>query len=123
MFKSLFKKGNDTDGSKPTVRGNLPKPKDLPTPIGRDLVVVRGMDPDLVWRLKCVLLPQDGKKGPFNIRIFNPAALQQKKVTVRNYHSLDDHPDLIMFEGWYDQKNMRGQVSEKEKPATTPRAA
>jgi len=36
-------------------------------------------------------------------------------VTVKDYTSLDAHPELILYEGWFDKKFMKVQV-EEEKP-------
>jgi hypothetical protein len=38
-----------------------------------------------------------------------------KNVTVKDYNSLDEHPDLILYEGWFDKKSMKVQIKEKER--------
>ena len=44
-----------------TVDGaKLAKPKDIPEPVGRKMVVGMKMDPDLVWSLKYVSRPSGG---------------------------------------------------------------
>jgi hypothetical protein len=43
-------------------------------------------------------------------------------VTVKDYTSLDGHPELILYEGWFDKKSMKVQIEEKKIPPL-PRAA
>jgi len=42
-------------------------------------------------------------------------------VAVKNYTTLDQHPDLILYQGWFDKKSMEVQVEEKKalEPMTT----
>lgn len=35
------------------------------------------------------------------IRIFDPTAAKEKGVAIDDYESLDNHPDLIVYEGYY----------------------
>ena len=35
------------------------------------------------------------------IRIFRPATAKEKGVTIDDYKSLDGHPELIVYEGYY----------------------
>jgi len=39
------------------------------------------------------------------------------KVSVKDYHSLDEHPDLILYEGSYDKGNKKAtlQIIYKQK--------
>jgi hypothetical protein len=100
---------------------NLPGPKDIPYPVGRHLVVDLNQDPDWVWQLKGVLLPKEGSKDVFHVRIFSANDAAMKKVTVKNYRSLDEHRELILFEGSFDKKAMTAQVQAPSQ--TRPRAA
>ena len=99
----------------------LPGPKDIPYPVGRHLVVDLGQDPDWVWQLKGVSLRKEGSKDVFHVRIFSANDAAMKKVSVKNYRSLDEHQDLILFEGWFDKKTMQAQVQAPSQ--TRPRAA
>ena len=82
----------------------LPGPKELPQQVGRQLVVTMREDPDWVWNLRSVSKPREGDANTLDIRIYSPAAVVEAGITVRNYHSLDDHGDLILFEGYYGKK-------------------
>lgn len=88
----------------------LPKPKDIPYPVGRYLVVDKGQDPDWVWNLKGIVLPKEGTKDVFYVRVFNPNEASMKNLRVRNYFSLDEHPELVLFEGWFDRKTHEVEV-------------
>jgi hypothetical protein len=82
----------------------LPKPKDLPEAVGRYLVVDLKLDPDYVWALKAALRPHEENRDIRDFRIFSPAKADAAGVTVRNYKTLDEHPALILFEGWVNKK-------------------
>ena len=99
----------------------LPGPKDIPYPVGRHLVVDKGQDPDWVWALQGVVLPKEGEKNVFYVRVFSANDASMKKIKVKDYHSLDEHPELILFQGWFDKKTMDVEV---EAPSQSrPRAA
>jgi hypothetical protein len=82
----------------------LAKPRDLPQAVGRHLVVVEELEPDWAWSLKCVLRPKDGAKNMFDIRIFSSENAARHGVKVRDYASLDNHMELVIFEGSYDKE-------------------
>jgi hypothetical protein len=88
----------------------LSKPSDLPLEIGRHLVVDQGLDPDWVWSLKCVKRPMENSKSTFHVRIFSSATVMQHGVKIKDYTSLDDHMDLVIFAGWYDKETRQVQV-------------
>jgi len=81
----------------------LPGPKGIPGPVGRYMVVQMKKDPDWVWRLKGVVRPA-GEKKTFYCRVFSEAQVAQAGVKVKDWASLDDHPALILWEGYFDEK-------------------
>ena len=93
------------------------KPRDLPQEVGRHMVVEKGMDPDWVWNLKCVRRPRENSKNAFDIRIFSSETAAQHGVKIRDYASLDNHMDLIIYAGWYDRKTLSVQLEELLKEA------
>jgi len=95
----------------------LEKPKDIPMEVGRHLVVNQGLDPDWVWGLKCVRKPRQNSKSAFDIRIFCSVTAAQQGVKIRDYASLDNHADLIIFAGWYDKSTSIVHVEELIKKA------
>ena len=85
-------------------RPKLMPPVDLPQQVGQYLVVKLGKDPDWVWDLKAVVKPAEGgKKSARRFRVYDPVQAAKQWIKIHNYHSLDDYPDLILFEGDYDK--------------------
>jgi len=93
--------------------GKLAKPTDIPEIVGRQLVTRFSKDPDWVWKLKGVLRRRGEEKDAYDVRVFDASELAAKKVDVSDYTSLDEHPELILFEGWFDKKSMEVQIEEK----------
>ena len=83
-------------------KSGLPGPKELPNPVGRDIVTKLGGDPNKVWDLKSVSRPREGYRDTFDVRVFNKAQAASQKITVGDYDSLTEHPELILYEGWYN---------------------
>ena len=96
---------------------NLPMPKDLPNQVGFYLVTQLKLDPDWVWTLKGVVRPTTVKQN-FEIRIFDPKEAVISDVIVTDFNSLDDFPEMILFEGCFKKNN--GWVDIKR---TTDKAA
>ena len=97
----------------------MPKPKDLPDAVGRHLVVNLKLDPDYVWTLKAALRSQPENRDIRDFRIFSPGQANAAGVSVRNYLTLDDHPALILYEGWVNKKTNQLKLVTK----TTEKAA
>jgi hypothetical protein len=100
----------------------LPRPKDIPELIGRYLIRQMKKEPDWVWKLKGVVRPRLEGKDAFDFRVFDEAQVAAKKVTVKDYTSLDEHPDLILYQGRFDKKSgevqiIIGEVQIEEKKA------
>ncbi|MCX5919655.1 MAG: hypothetical protein NTX30_23660, partial [Deltaproteobacteria bacterium] len=77
-------------------------------------VAERKMDPDLAKFLMAV--EQKSKTGAtFNIRVFDDSEAIAKKVKVKDYTSLDESPDLIIYEGWFDVGAKQVKLEEKKK--------
>ena len=81
----------------------LSGPKGMPDLVGRHMVLVEKIDPNWVWNLKGVVRP-GGKEEAFYCRVFNPAQATKAGVKVEDWTSLDDHPDLIIWEGFFDKE-------------------
>ena len=100
----FWKKGN---GEK------LPGPKDMPELVGRHLVVDKKKEPDWVWHLKGVVRKNPAGKKRFDVRIFDPNEAASKQVKVKDYTTFDQHPELILYEGWFDKASMAAEVEDK----------
>ena len=111
MFSSFFKKKNASNGSDGVVK--LAKPKELPSQIGRHMVVEMQLDPDWVWNLKYVSYPDKNNSKSFKFRIFSEQTAHDRGVSVSNFTSLDDHQDIILFDGFYDSNISKVNIESR----------
>ena len=81
----------------------LPGPKGIPEMAGRHMVVQEKKNPDWVWKLKGVVRSA-GKKKAFYCRVFDEFQVAQAGVQVKDWTSLDGHPELILWEGYFDKE-------------------
>ena len=111
FWKKMFckKKPAVEEPSKPKVK-KLPKPKDIPELVGRYLIRQMKKDPDWVWKLKGVVRQRSEGKDAFDFRVFDEAQVAAKKVAIKDYTSLDEHPDLILYQGRFDKKSGEVQI-------------
>ena len=93
------------------------RPRDLPQEVGRHLVVVEGLEPDWAWSLKCVLQPKENNKNAFDIRVYDSESAALHGVTIKDYRSLDDHMELVLYSGLYDKGNRSVQLQRQMKEA------
>jgi len=96
MFSFLKKKNQD--GSL-----KLPSPTGIPDPVGQSLVVQFKEDPNWAWSLKAVVKPKE-KTGQFDISVFSDRMAGAAKVSIKDYSSLNEYPDLILYDWVYDKK-------------------
>jgi hypothetical protein len=92
----------------------LSGPRAIPEPVQNYLVTERKMDPDLVKLLKAVER-KSTTEAAFNIRVFDESEATARQVQVKDYTSLDECPDLIIYEGWYDKGAKQVKLEEKKK--------
>jgi hypothetical protein len=110
MGWKFWEKNRSDENQRVERSPKLPRVKELPNEVGRHLVVAKGYEPDWVWALRCAVRPIENSKNRLEIRVFSPEAASQRGVAVKNYTSLDDCPDLILFAGWYDKATRRVQL-------------
>ena len=91
-------------------------PKSIPDAVGRYLVVSLGKNPDWVWNLKTVMRSNEGDKDTFEVRVFDQSQAADKGIKVRDYNSLSEHPEMILYEGWFNKRTYEAKVQPKEKP-------
>jgi hypothetical protein len=92
----------------------LPGPKGVPNPVGRDIVTKLGGNPEQVWNnFKAVIRPKEGGKDTFEVRVFDGAQAGSKKISVKDYNSLTEHPELILYEGWFN-KRAQAEIKKRE---------
>ncbi len=115
MSWKFWKKEPGSAGPSEAKQEKLPPPRDIPEDVARHLVVKLNKNPDWVWRLKAVVRQRPEGKGSYDVRVFERA-----DVAVNNYASLDEHPELILYEGWFDKDSHRVFIEEKDKPHPAP---
>jgi hypothetical protein len=93
----------------------LPKPKFIPDIVGGHLVVDYQQNPDWVWKLKCVVRKRQDSRSAFDIRIFDEVEAATSNIKIVDYNSFDEHPELLLYEGWYDNEARTLEVEEKKK--------
>ncbi len=91
----------------------LQGPKDLPPQIGFQLVTALKKDPDWVWRLKVCF--RAGGNGTQDVRVFDPRQASMAKIAVKDFSTLDDRRDLILYEGTFNKKTKEVQIRETGK--------
>ena len=91
------------------------KPGAIPGLVQKHLVAERKMEPDLVPLLKAVVRKSTTEETAFNIRVFDESEALAKKVQVKDYTSLDERPDLIIYEGWFDERSKEVKLEEKKR--------
>jgi hypothetical protein len=96
----------------------LPSPKGIPEAVGRYLVVSMGQDPNWVWNLKSVLRPRPGEKDLFDFRVFDGNNIGRQNFSVKNYDTLTDHPELILYEGTFSKKTFEVSLRERQRTAS-----
>ena len=80
------------------------------------MVLEEKKGPDWVWSLKQVVRPTEKKKA-FYCRIFSEGQATQAGVRVKDWTSLDDHPDLILWEGYFDEETNTVRPEKFAKPS------
>lgn len=100
----------------------LTRPHHLPQAVGREILRL-GKDPVWVWHLKSVVCPNHKKKDRYNVRVFDETQTSAQGIDVENYNSLNQYPELILFEGWYDRRSWRANIKEKKRPDLNSKAA
>ena len=78
------------------------------------LVAERKMAPDLVKLLRAVER-KSTTGAAIEIRVFDESEAKAKKIEVKDYASLDERADLIIYEGWFDERAKQVKLEEKKK--------
>jgi len=92
----------------------LSGPREIPAVVHDYLVTEKKMGADLVKLLKAVLRKSTNGERGFNIRVFDDSEALAKEVQVKDYTSLDERPDLTLYEGWFDEGAKQVKLEEKK---------
>ena len=105
----FWQKKNTTTPIK-TEELKLPGPKEIPEAIARHLVIHMKRDPDQTWNLKAVVRPRNDNRDSYDFRVFSDTQTGSAGVRVKDFTSLESHPDLIIYQGWYNKKNQEVHI-------------
>ena len=108
----FWKKTKTGEPSQPKAE-KLPGPRSIEELVGRQLVVDLKQNPDRVWQLRSVVRQRTDGKHRFDFRVFDEAQVAAKKVKVKDYTSLDNYQDLILYQGWFDKVSMEVHFEKK----------
>ncbi|MFB0557015.1 MAG: hypothetical protein ACETVW_04085 [Dehalococcoidia bacterium] len=111
----LWKKKSVTEKPPQPKVEKLPGPKPIPGLVGKHLIAEYKMDPDLVGILKAVVRKSPKAEKAFDCRIFDESEAEASEVQIKDYTSLDGHPELILYEGWFDDESKHVELEEKKK--------
>jgi hypothetical protein len=95
----------------------LPGLKGIPQLVGSHMVVKENKSPDWVWKLKGVVRPAGNRA--FYCRVFDEAKAAQAGVNVKGWTSLDNHPDLILWKGYFDKETNTVRHEKFVKPSNS----
>jgi hypothetical protein len=103
MNWKFWKRSSDRTGGTGGKTPRASRPKDLPEAVGRKMVVNMKLDPDMVWALKYVSRPKEGSEKVREFRIFDPNKALSTGLSVKDWSSLDERSELILYSGYYDK--------------------
>jgi hypothetical protein len=103
MQWKFWRRVKSEKGSPDATWTKLPGPRDLPQQVGGYLVIQEKLDPDWVWALKCVVRRYPERRAQYDFRVFDPFKAKQAGIKVIDFKSLDDHPELILYQGKYNK--------------------
>jgi hypothetical protein len=96
------------------VEEKLRRPQVIPGLVQRQLATQWKINSDLAQLLKAVVRKSDTHEKANDIRIFYENETLAKKVQVNDYTTLDEHPDLILYEGWFNEASKQVELQEKK---------
>jgi hypothetical protein len=91
----------------------LPGPKLIPEPVRNYLVTQFDKAPALLAGFKSVIRKSTRAESTFDIRLFDETEAKVEDIVVKDYTSLDQFPELIFFEGWFNRKSRQVELHEK----------
>jgi hypothetical protein len=93
----------------------LSGPRDLSGMVQKYLVADKKMNADLVKLFKIVVRKRPDTETAFDCRVYDPSEALANEVEIKNYTSFDERPNLVLYEGWYDEHSQHVELTEKKK--------
>jgi hypothetical protein len=86
-------------------------PQNVPGIVQQYLINDKQVDPDFAPLLKAVV-HRDGEAGHL-IRLYDESDAAARKVMVQNYSGLNQHPEVVVYEGTFDEASKKVELTEK----------
>jgi len=99
--------------NKDSRQQKMQSPKRIPSPVAHYLVDQQ-KDPYWVWNLWAVMRPKGEDKHTFEYRVFDKEQALSLRIVVKNYDTLTEHPELILYEGWCNEKTRQAKVEARQ---------
>jgi hypothetical protein len=96
-----------------TKAEKLPGPKFLPDILSDYLVRQMAKETNWVQGLSMVTRPRSGGGKGFDVRIFAQYEAASSSTKIKDYTTLDQYPQLILFEGWFNKESKKVELEEK----------
>jgi len=87
------------------------KPKEVPSIVQNYMVASLKVDKDYTPLFKSVTRKNGG--ASYNIRIYDESDALARGVTVANYSMLDQKPEIVIYEGTYDEAAKKVELAVK----------
>jgi len=99
--------------------GKLPGPQGIPALVAKTLTTKLKMNADLVPILKAVVRKRSNGDKAFDVRIFDESEAAAMQLTVKDYLTLEQNSELIIYDGWYDEASKQVSLEQKKKMPET----
>jgi hypothetical protein len=93
----------------------LPGPRLVPGYVEKHIATTYKIDEGIVRLFKIAMRKRPGTERAMDCRIFDPQEAEAIELNVRDYTSLDEHSDLVLYEGWFDEGAKKVELTEKRK--------
>ena len=103
----FWKKKTATEELPKPEAEKLPGPRSIEELVGMHIVTDLKQNPDRVWQLRSVVRRRTGGKHRFDFRVFDEVQVTEKKIKVKDWTTFDQHPELILYQGWFDKVSMK----------------
>ena len=90
-------------------------PRPIPGLVGKHLINEFKLNADLVQLLKAVQHKRPQNEAVFDIRVFDQSEADAEEVQIKDYLSFNEHPNLVLYEGWFDEDTKHVEMAEKKK--------
>jgi hypothetical protein len=93
----------------------LPGPKIITGIVEKYFVNEQKWNPEMLGIINMVIRKSPRSEKAFDCRVFDPSQTEAIELKVKDYTSLDAHPELIAYDGWFDEASRQVELAEKRK--------